>query len=109
MRRWSGTRSGANCSGGTCDAGAGAQHARELVGQPAAAAGLGLGQGSDGVVGGGDEVHAGGLRQGPQQGGRQLRRSPGTCQSKPSSLTWLSTCTGMWTVTPSAAAPGSNW
>ena len=36
-------------------------------------------------------------------------RSPGTCQSNPSSVTWLSTCTGMWTVTPSAAAPGSNW
>ena len=36
-------------------------------------------------------------------------RSPGTCQSKPSGSTWLSTARGMWTVTPSASLPGSNW
>ena len=36
-------------------------------------------------------------------------RSPGTCQSKPSGSTWLSTARGTWTVTPSASLPGSNW
>ena len=33
-------------------------------------------------------------------------RSPGTCQSKPSDVTRLSTATGTCTVTPSAASPG---
>ncbi len=36
-------------------------------------------------------------------------RRPGICQSKPSAVTWLSTGSGMWTVTPSASLPGSNW
>ena len=110
IRRWSGTRSGANCSGGTCDAGAGAQHPGELVGQPPVAAGLGLREGGGRVVRRRDEVHAGGLGQRPQQGRRELlaqpRHLPVEARRR---CTWLSTCTGMWTVTPSAAAPGSNW
>ena len=36
-------------------------------------------------------------------------RRPGTCHVNGSGSTWLSTDTGMCTVTPSAADPGSNW
>jgi hypothetical protein len=36
-------------------------------------------------------------------------RNPGTCQSNPSAATRLRISVPTWTVTPSAAAPGSNW
>ena len=36
-------------------------------------------------------------------------RNPGTCQVNGSGSTWFSVATGTSTVTPSRAAPGSNW
>ena len=72
IRRWSGTRVGVPLLRRDPDAGARVQHPRQLVGEPAPAAGLGLGEGRGGVVRGGHEVAAGGLGQRLEQGGREV-------------------------------------
>ena len=85
IRRWSGTRVESHSSGVDARPRCARRSTRaSSSSEPAPAGRVGVGQGGAGVVGGGDEVAAGGL-------GQRLRisavarssRRPGTCQSKP--------------------------
>ncbi len=61
------------------------------------------------VSGRGHEVPAQRLGQRPDQRRDEFLAQPGHLPVEPVGMTWLSTASGMWTVTPSASAPGSNW